>query len=136
MSRQNIFGPKSFSSTSGTTGVQVDIVEGDVLFVTLSTRIVDSGFRRALVSLLMPYLEDDGEGQINKVIFDLGGADYADSSGMGTVLLLARAAKDAGGRPALLNTHSRVFRLVKIAKLDNILLNFADLDQALEFVRQ
>ncbi|MGQ9560710.1 MAG: STAS domain-containing protein [Candidatus Oleimicrobiaceae bacterium] len=56
-----------------------------------------------------------------KILLDLGEVEYADSSGLGALLLGVRQARDKGGKLVLTNVQKRVADLIRIARLDEIL---------------
>ena len=70
------------------------------------------------------------EGKRN-VLIDLSNVSYADSSGLGSFLFGIRQLKNMDGQLKLLAANERIMSLVRIARLDNILLNFYDREQAI-----
>lgn len=71
-----------------------------------------------------------GEGK--KVLLNLENVQYADSSGLGAVLLGYRQARDLGGSFAVSNLQKRVQALVTIAQLDTRITIYQDQASALE----
>ena len=70
------------------------------------------------------------------IVLDLNQVKYADSSGLGALLLGLRQARDVGAQFVLVGAQKRVKSLMQIAQLENILLNFDDENQALEHLNQ
>ncbi len=66
-----------------------------------------------------------------KVLLDLENVQYADSSGLGAVLLGYRQARDLGARFALCNLQKRVQTLITIAQLQDQITLFKDRAEAL-----
>lgn len=69
-----------------------------------------------------------------KIIVDLNDVVYADSSGLGALLLGLRQARDKGGRLVLLNIQKRVKDLIHIARLEDVLLSFENEDEAIAYL--
>ena len=57
---------------------------------------------------------------------------YADSSGLGALLFGLRQFRDTEGSMKILGANSRVINLIRIAKLEEVLLNFNDEKEAIE----
>jgi anti-sigma B factor antagonist len=58
---------------------------------------------------------------VTKVILDLTGVDYMDSSGIGIIMLGAGRFKQAGGRMVVVVPEGRVLQLFKTAGVDALL---------------
>ena len=69
---------------------------------------------------------------ILKVLVDISNVYYADSSGLGALLFGVRQYRDHDGQFKLLGANTRVQNLIRIAKLDHILINFDNEQSALE----
>jgi anti-sigma B factor antagonist len=88
-----------------------------------------------LDSVIAPQLKSEllflvKEGTRN-VLIDLSEVNYADSSGLGAFLFGIRQLKSVYGQLKLLDANERIMSLVRIARLDGILLNFHDREQAI-----
>lgn len=70
-----------------------------------------------------------GEGK--SVLLNLEDVQYADSSGLGAILLGFRQARDAGGQFAICNVQKRVEAMISIAQLTNIIKIYSDKEDAL-----
>ena len=58
---------------------------------------------------------------VSKVILDLSGVEYIDSSGIGIVMLSSGRLKQAGSRMVVVVPEGRVLQLLKMAGLDALL---------------
>lgn len=56
----------------------------------------------------------------SKIILDLAGVDYIDSSGLGALVMMATAAQKADGKLALLNLSKRNIELMVMTKLSTV----------------
>ncbi len=77
-----------------------------------------SRFRQTVQSL--------AQGENQKVILNMGGVDYIDSTGLGAVVMCATAARKTGGVSKLLNLNRRNIELLVTTKLATIFEIFAD----------
>ena len=59
---------------------------------------------------------------VSKVILDLSGVEYIDSSGIGIVMLSSGRLKQAGSRMVVVVPEGRVLQLLKMAGLDALLI--------------
>ncbi len=99
-------------------GVTIIKVEDDRL---------DSMIAPQLKSELL-FLANDGK---KNILIDLSDVNYADSSGLGAFLFGIRQLKNIDGQLKLLSANDRIMSLVRIARLDNVLLNFYDKEEAI-----
>lgn len=65
------------------------------------------------------------------VVLDLGGVDFIDSSGLGTVVRAHKQLRKAGGTLALVVTSQSVLRVLQMSGLDRVLVCHGSLDDAL-----
>ena len=72
----------------------------------------------------------------DKVLIDLSETKYADSSGLGAVLLGLRQAREIGAHFAIFAAQKRVQSLIEIAQLGNVLINYENEFDAIENVKQ
>ena len=98
-----------------------------VTIIRVEDERLDSVIAPQLKSELL-FLVNDG---IKKVLIDLSEVNYADSSGLGAFLFGIRQLKNADGQLRLLAANERIMSLVRIARLDGVLLNFQDREQAI-----
>jgi len=66
------------------------------------------------------------------VILDFSGVPYLDSSGLGSLVSACTSCVKAGRRVALSGVNPRVRKVFEITKVEQILLLFPTLDDALE----
>lgn len=88
-----------------------------------------------LDSVIAPQLKSEllflvNEGKKN-IVIDLSNVNYADSSGLGSFLFGIRQLKNVDGQLKLLAANERIMSLVRIARLDGILLNYYDKNEAI-----
>ena len=67
-----------------------------------------------------------------KIVVDLQRVEYADSSGLGALLLGLRQARDKNGGLVMLNAQKRVKDLLHIARLDEVLQVFESEEEAVK----
>jgi len=65
-----------------------------------------------------------------KLVFDLSGLDYADSSGIGAIVSCLTEIKKSGGDLRVAGVNSRIQRLFKISGVDQILAVFPTVAEA------
>ena len=66
------------------------------------------------------------------ILIDLSNVGYADSSGLGALLFGLRQIKNLGGQLKLCGANKKIMSLIKIARLDSVLLNFENRSGALD----
>ena len=74
--------------------------------------------------------------QNNKIVLNLGGVNYIDSGGLGTLVALYTTARSAGGAIRLANLTQRVGDLLQVTKLLTVFEVFESVDQAVESFRK
>jgi len=67
-----------------------------------------------------------------KVLLDISDVQYADSSGLGAILLGFRQARDNKGDFAICGVQKRVDSMIEIAQLKNIITAFPNQEEALK----
>ncbi|MEN7551450.1 STAS domain-containing protein [Rapidithrix thailandica] len=68
------------------------------------------------------------------LILNLTAVKYIDSSGLSSILVANRLAKDLNGQLILVGISDHVMKLVKISKLDGVLNILPTLEEAIDFV--
>lgn len=68
----------------------------------------------------------------NRILLNLENVKYADSSGLGALLLGTRQAKEQGGDFKICCAKSRILNLIKIARLGNYIKNYSSESEALQ----
>ncbi|MBN2412537.1 STAS domain-containing protein [candidate division KSB1 bacterium] len=71
----------------------------------------------------------------HKVLIDLSDTKYADSSGLGAILLGLRQAREIGANFAIFGANKRVQSLIEIAQLGNILINYDNEFDAIDNIK-
>ena len=74
-------------------------------------------------------LTDNGK---TNILIDLSNVSYADSSGLGALLFGLRQIKNLGGQLRLFGANKKVQSLIKIARLENHLVNYHDVNEAIQ----
>ncbi len=98
-----------------------------VTIIKIEDERLDSIIAPQLKSEIL-FLSNDG---VDKILLDLSNVNYADSSGLGSFLFGIRQMKRINGQFKLYSANERIMSLVRIARLDKILLNFHDKEEAL-----
>ena len=101
---------------------------GDVAIVDLVGRIVlNDG--SATVREAIAKLREEGA---NKILLNLAGVSFIDSSGLGELASAYAGVKKSGGQLNLMNIPARILDLLRITKLDTVLTAFSTEPAALE----
>jgi anti-sigma B factor antagonist len=74
--------------------------------------------------------------QTNRLVLNLGGVNYIDSGGLGTLVALYTTARSAGGGIRLASLTQRVDDLLQVTKLVTIFEVFNNVDEAVKSFRQ
>lgn len=74
--------------------------------------------------------------QNNKIVLNLGGVNYIDSGGLGTLVALYTTARAAGGAIRLANLTQRVGDLLQVTKLLTVFEVFDSVDDAVQSFRK
>ena len=94
---------------------EVDVKENQVLISFSGSIYVEEAAR--IRSNLIEYIE---KGHKNFII-DLGGVDYIDSSGLGTLVNIHRRSMQKGGSLVITGIHGLVKELFEMTRLDTVL---------------
>ena len=100
----------------------------NVKILRLDEERLDSKISADLKAQLLVLAEDE----TCKVLVDLSNVKYADSSGLGALLLGLRHSRDIGSQFALFGAQKRVETLIGIAQLDHIMISFKNEESALK----
>lgn len=98
-----------------------------IMIIKVEDERLDSIIAPQLKSELL-FLVNDG---VKNILIDLSNVNYADSSGLGAFLFGIRQLKNIGGQMKLFSANDRIMSLVRIARLDGILLNYHDKEEAI-----
>jgi len=77
-------------------------------------------------------IEDSAQKSNNRVILDMEGVEAIDSSGLGTILFLAKKCRALGGDLKIVSIRPDVKMVIEIVKFDKILHIFNSLDDAVK----
>jgi anti-sigma B factor antagonist len=67
----------------------------------------------------------------HRVVVDLGGVDFIDSSGLGALVASLKTARSAGGDLRIAAIGTQVRMVLELTGLDTVLTPYADVDSAL-----
>jgi len=104
----------------------IDDVDG-VKILRLREKRLDANISPALKSQLLLLVERG-----TSLLIDLSEVQYADSSGLGALLLGLRQTRDLNGQFGLIGAGKRVRSLIRIAQLEGVMLYFENEQQALD----
>lgn len=105
---------------------------GDVLVVDCNGKIVFGEESAALRDTVKKLIEEKN----TRLVLTLGGVNYIDSGGLGTLVGLYTTAQNAGGSLKLANLTQRVGDLLQVTKLVTIFEVFESEEQAIESFRK
>lgn len=97
-----------------------------VMIIKVEDERLDSMIAPQLKSEIL-FLANDG---VKNILLDLSNVSYADSSGLGAFLFGIRQLKSIEGQMKLFAANDRIMSLVRIARLDRVLLNYHDKEEA------
>ncbi len=100
----------------------------DVKILRIKEERLDTAIAPDLKAQLLVLIKEKD----NKVLVDLSDTKYADSSGLGAILLGLRQAREIGAKFAVFGAQKRVESLIEIAQLGEILINYENEFKALE----
>ena len=83
-------------------------------------------------SQIVPFLE---KGETN-LLLQMSSVDFIDSTGLGTIVRLAKRVKDAKGQLRLSDPQPKILEMFELTRLDKILPIFKTQEEALEDLRK
>ncbi len=98
-----------------------------IKIIRLKEERLDTSIAPDLKAQLLVLINDG-----KKVLLNLNDVDYADSSGLGAILLGFRQARDVGGEFAICGVQKRVETMINIAQLTNVITIYKDQAEALD----
>lgn len=99
----------------------------DVTLIRINDERFDSNISPEIKAELL-VSADQG---VKSVLVDLNKVSYTDSSGLGALLFGLRQLRNKGGTLRIFGANSRVLNLIRIAKLEQILLHYENEEEAL-----
>jgi anti-sigma B factor antagonist len=115
---------------NGGSGMELDVKlerEGDACVIKLAGEVdvyTSPSFKDRLVETI-----DEG---CTKIVVDLEGVDFIDSSGLGVLVSGLRRVKERGGAIRLVCTRESIMKVFRITGLDRVFPIFASVEQATE----
>ena len=106
--------------------VQTRQMEPGIAVVTISGRLVLGRELDQLTAAVETLLAQ----QQKKIVFDISGMDYLDSAGIGTLVSCVTQIKKSGGTLRLAGANARVQKLLKMARVEDILSVFPTVAEA------
>ncbi len=103
-------------------------IDPDITVIEFSGKITMSAERLEIENMV----EDLVRKNQRKVIFDLAGVEYIDSTGMGTIVVCFNKVKQGGGQLRVAGTQERVTKIFKITRLDTVLAFYPTTQAAAE----
>jgi len=104
------------------------IKQDNVTIIKIDAERLDSNIAPDLKTELL-LLADQG---VINILVDLTNVVYVDSSGLGALLFGLRQLRDFQGTLKLLGANDRVLNLIRIAKLESVLVNYVDENSAVQ----
>ncbi|MGH9671693.1 MAG: STAS domain-containing protein [Bryobacteraceae bacterium] len=101
-------------------------VEPDLVVVEMKGRITLGRESQRLETVIRELL-DAG---VRRVVFDMSGVDYADSSGLGILTFCFATMKKSGGALRFANPTGRLQELFRFTMLDKVFAIFPNVDDA------
>jgi len=102
------------------------VLEAGVAVVTVSGRLVFGKEVERLESVVKDLIQHGNK----KLIFDASGLEYADSSGIGTLVACLTQIKNAGGDLRLAGANPRIRRLLNMTGVDKLMPLYPTLAEA------
>lgn len=102
--------------------------ENDYSIMSLKSERLDSSVAPELKSQFIVLANTSDSGHL---ILDLGALSFADSSGLGALLLAQRLYRDLDRNLVLCNVPERIYKLLVISQLDNAFTIASDLGEGI-----
>ncbi len=107
---------------------ELERIEPDITIVHMTGKLTLGPDSQGLEALVLDLLKKDQK----KVIFDLSGVSYIDSTGMGVIVSCLSKLMKAGGGLRLTGVAERVLHLFKITRLDSVVAFYPTVPAAAE----
>ena len=91
-------------------------IKDGILVISLSGNLLGTQANAAIMGTILPNVEAGNK----RVIFDLKGVNYMDSSGLGTLLSATSKLKKAGGQLVICSLSPQVSKLLQTTKVESI----------------
>jgi anti-anti-sigma factor len=106
--------------------IETKQLDSGIAVVTISGRLVLGKDEEHLETVTGEYLK---QGQ-KKFVFDISGLDYADSSGIGTLVSCLTNIKKAGGDLRMAGANTRMTRLFQMTGVQTLIAMYPTVDAA------
>lgn len=103
-------------------------IKDDAMIIRINQERFDSNIAPEVKAEILMVVD---QGQ-NNILIDLTKVVYTDSSGLGALLFGLRQVRNMGGALRVFGANNRVQNLIRIAKLEQVLLNFENEQDALK----
>jgi anti-sigma B factor antagonist len=107
-------------------------IEDQVAILTLTGKMMGGPETTALHDHIRSLMGDN----ISKVVVDLGGVKWINSSGLGVLMAAMTTLKNAGGQMKLANVTEKVESLLMITQLMRIFETFESVDRAVSSMKE
>jgi anti-sigma B factor antagonist len=107
-------------------------IENQVAVLTLTGKMMGGPETTALHDHIRSLMGDN----ISKVVIDLGGVKWINSSGLGVLMAAMTTLKNAGGQMKLANVTEKVESLLMITQLMRIFETFESVDRAVSSMKE
>jgi len=107
-------------------------IEDQVAVLTLTGKMMGGPETTALHDHIRSLMGDN----ISKVVIDLGGVKWINSSGLGVLMAAMTTLKNAGGQMKLANVTEKVESLLMITQLMRIFETFESVDRAVSSMKE
>jgi anti-sigma B factor antagonist len=111
---------------------QDDTVDYDNLILRVMVAAILDGHTAGDISIFMKTLIQGGA---KKIILDIAGLDFIDSSGISVLIQIAKMLRHVNGDIALLNVPERIQLLFQPIKLNRFIQMFNTEDEAINFFK-
>lgn len=103
-------------------------LESGITVVTVSGRLVLGRDEERLETVVGELLEQERK----KFVFDISALDYADSSGIGTLVACLTHIKKAGGDLRMAGANARMLRLFRMTGVESLMSLYPSVSAAIE----
>jgi anti-sigma B factor antagonist len=108
--------------------IETSQLESGITVVTVSGRLVLGVDEERLETVVNELLEQERK----KIVFDISALDYADSSGIGTLVACLTHIKNASGDLRMAGANPRMRRLFRMTGVDSLMSLYPTVSEATE----
>jgi anti-sigma B factor antagonist len=118
--------PKLIRSTSVLLNIEESQLQPDIVLLRCTGRIVVGRDSQQIEWKVADLIRD----KVTRVIFDLSGVDFLDSTGIGIIVMCSGKLKDAGGQLRLAGASGIVDKTLRLTAINNIVPFHTTVDEA------